>query len=617
MDYIIQLVPVGTGLRPNDGTGDSLRKGGQVLNGNFDAVRVAVNGLAMSQSAGMLSYMTKQAMDADLAWREGILAMVTNDPVPDNNRTWRKLGAAGAGSWSVTFDRLWNALGNTGGYQAPGTGAVLRNVQAKLRDFGLPTVEDYGAIGDGATDDSAAFLRMHAALGYIRAQRKTYYLGSVAFGLQASSVTILGAGKPSPNAAETTLVDGTGTILVGTLQLRASYFVLRDFGVDVGDQRFGGAEREGFVADALEGQNGIDSVVENVASMGPTAAQASHALLQEGFDKHRITNVDVYNHNYGVVSKSRNGTIERIRGSNIKTAVVYPKSSVPAKGGNVLSAMVDNIRIHDVSGRGSAPTALAVWVHAEGVAATRVKFSKVSMVGGRAAFRIQADAGQYVSNVQHADITADGCVLGWELAGPTFDVRGRGYVISNPSTGQAFQVDAAATNWLAVDIVLDITQAGITGTSPAAMLGSGMWDNLTVRNNNLSRMYMTYDTSAVRGGRVSGNVGFLGDGLLTLGPGVTAAAGEVAPRIAMGHDNTLYCTGVANPSAAGSSTTLATLPAPFTFGPSRYLTAVARKIDNTYTTAYLSCSGQKLALLSPAPSAINQVDLSSVLIRIG
>jgi hypothetical protein len=93
-------------------------------------------------------------MDADLSKPDGALAQVTNDATVANNQSYRKSGAAGAGSWVASVDRLANALGNGSGFQQSGAGAVLRAFQDKARD--VISVKDFGAKGDGATDDTAA-----------------------------------------------------------------------------------------------------------------------------------------------------------------------------------------------------------------------------------------------------------------------------------------------------------------------------------------------------------------------------------------------------------------------------------------------------------------------------
>lgn len=76
--------------------------------------------------------------------------------------------------WSVdnlapvgVFATLVNLAASTGaaliGFIQAGAGAVLRTLQAKGRD--VVSVKDFGAVGDGVTDDSAAF---NAAIAYIK-----------------------------------------------------------------------------------------------------------------------------------------------------------------------------------------------------------------------------------------------------------------------------------------------------------------------------------------------------------------------------------------------------------------------------------------------------------------
>lgn len=66
------------------------------------------------------------------------------------------------------------------GYTQGGTGAVTRTVQARLRD--IPTLGDFGAAGDGSTDDSQAILNCAAANGgYVVGQPGKIYRTSGQF----------------------------------------------------------------------------------------------------------------------------------------------------------------------------------------------------------------------------------------------------------------------------------------------------------------------------------------------------------------------------------------------------------------------------------------------------
>lgn len=160
---ITGLTNIGNGLAANDGTGDALRSGADKINANNAAVMTAINNLAASQAVGAVSYLTKATMDADIAKPDGTIGLVTNDATTANNDYYRKNGAPGAGSWTLTVNptsllktQVNAALGNPSGFQQAGTGSVLRAFQDKAREWVSP--RDKGAAGDGATDDSAALV---------------------------------------------------------------------------------------------------------------------------------------------------------------------------------------------------------------------------------------------------------------------------------------------------------------------------------------------------------------------------------------------------------------------------------------------------------------------------
>lgn len=84
------------------------------------------------------------------------------------------------------------------GFLQVGTGAVTRTVQAKLQDF--VSVKDFGAAGNGTTDDTAAIKAACAALntaggGTLYFPQGTYLYTSTVFTNVLSGVTLKGANK--------------------------------------------------------------------------------------------------------------------------------------------------------------------------------------------------------------------------------------------------------------------------------------------------------------------------------------------------------------------------------------------------------------------------------------
>lgn len=82
------------------------------------------------------------------------------------------------------------------GFLQSGTGATARTVQAKLRD--VVSVKDFGAVGDGAANDTAAFNAAATAASTVRVPAGTYLLNTspnAATYLVDEGATFTGAGR--------------------------------------------------------------------------------------------------------------------------------------------------------------------------------------------------------------------------------------------------------------------------------------------------------------------------------------------------------------------------------------------------------------------------------------
>jgi len=117
----------------------------------------------------------------------------------------------GQNKYLCTATNTWTQQAGTGTFQQSGTGAVVRSVTSKLQD--VVHVKDFGAVGDGVTDDSAAFAAALASgAGVVRADHGTYVVNSV-ITLAKGQEIYFGPGQHTIGGIRFTdsLTDQTGT----------------------------------------------------------------------------------------------------------------------------------------------------------------------------------------------------------------------------------------------------------------------------------------------------------------------------------------------------------------------------------------------------------------------
>lgn len=130
--------------------------------------------------------------------------------------------SAGQEVMFVIGEQATSVQANWVGYTPGGTGAVSRTAQAKLREF--VSVSDFGAVGDGATDDSAAFAAAIAAHDFIFIPAGTYLVNVDLTGIRGK--VFYGEGRDKTVLSN---VDNDPVFLLAATGSDCKFHVFRDF----------------------------------------------------------------------------------------------------------------------------------------------------------------------------------------------------------------------------------------------------------------------------------------------------------------------------------------------------------------------------------------------------
>lgn len=155
--------------------------------------------LEIGQNSGVVGFIDKAAMDADLNHADKTVAYVGNDPVKSNIGYWRKNGAEGEGSWvQASYDRVAVVESDVvygKDYSAKNiTGKNIVNIFAGDVALGYYVNQSTGALAASATYNCTGFFLVEPNKDYVfsRLSRLAWYDKSKTFisGLLSGPATV-------------------------------------------------------------------------------------------------------------------------------------------------------------------------------------------------------------------------------------------------------------------------------------------------------------------------------------------------------------------------------------------------------------------------------------------
>ena len=240
-------------------------------------------------------------------------------------------------------------------YNEGSSGAVNSTVKAKLQES--VSVKDFGAVGDGVTNNYTAFQNAIAAIpatgGTLLIPAGTYYLGNTGILISRSNITIVGEGMP--RIADNNLSLVGGTILQGPVIIDGNNITVEDLGVDSGTTfvtaRNSGNGMDGLVIHnvaqtAINKNTNVKNVtgLAKIATSTADATAAVHAVLLESLQFGSAYNVVGCGGWFGVVMKLSDFNIGKVIGRECDNTNVYLKSDSygPVERVNINSIIATN-----------------------------------------------------------------------------------------------------------------------------------------------------------------------------------------------------------------------------------------------------------------------------------
>jgi hypothetical protein len=237
-------------------------------------------------------------------------------------------------------------------------------VQEKLRE--TVSVKDFGAVGDGTTNDSTAFSLAINAIsaaggGTLYVPEGVYKITSKIY-KTVSNITIRGDGMPWYNGSSTALVGGT--IIQGTVHLIGDSITVESLGIDCGSDVCTSIN-SGVAMDALILMDPTRTIrynctVRDVITLCKEPTSTFHNFLLEGLSDSRFENLHAKNAQWGVVLKTQRSTADGLYAYDCSQAGLTIKSDTGVNGSPANHTTVSNVVINN-DGYPAAATCILIY----------------------------------------------------------------------------------------------------------------------------------------------------------------------------------------------------------------------------------------------------------------
>lgn len=378
-------------------------------------------------------------------------------------------------------------------------------------------VLDYGAIGDGVTNNYSAFTlaiaSIPAAGGILYIPAGTYYLGTSGLLISRSNLTIIGEGMPQVSTNLYNL--SGGTILQGTVVIDGNNIAVSSLGVDCGTT-YVTARNSGNGIDALVIHNVAQTSINKntnvrdvvgltkIATSTADATAAVHCVLLESLQYGSGDNIVGVGGWFGIVMKVSDFNFTNLIGCESDNVNVYLKSDTYGP--------VNRVNIQNIIARNSVTRGYsAVRIEASSAALAGVSIGNITVQNPTFAsnantgtsLMIDAAGTSPVSNVSIASVTTLNGSNGITVLGPCYFVSidnaslvsgggvgfstGLGSAASQPTDVTVNNLRAASFTYGAVSIASANTLAAI-GLINAANTGGAVDSTSTINVQSTTRV---------------------------------------------------------------------------------------------------------------------------------